>query len=135
MNSVRKLILVDVSVLLSAAMVTILLGIVPFFAYRLYLENPAQVAGGMFDPKNYPLFDYHTALGNVTHALALSALATIPLWAVPLSAVLAFTLLRSAMHVRGRLRLAVVAAILIGVGLSLFYFTPFARLLLTWHVD
>ncbi len=135
MNNLRRIFQLYAIVLMSGAVVTIMLGVTPYFAYGVYLENPTQVAGGMFDPKSFPLFDYHTVIGNLTHALALSTLATIPFWATPLSVVLALTLLRFGGQVTGKLRMAVFAAIVIGVGLSLFYFTPFARLLLTWHVD
>jgi hypothetical protein len=135
LDSLKKLVQLYVAVLIGGTVLAVVLGIAPFFAYGLHLEDPLLVAGGAFDPKNYPLFDYHTLLGNLTHIFALGALATIPLWTIPLNSMLVFTLLRFGAQVSGKLRVAVVAAIIIGIGLSLVYFTPLFRLVLTWHVD
>jgi hypothetical protein len=135
MYRVQKMLWVYTLALVSGAIVTVILGIVPFFAYGLHLEGPMQVAGGTFDPKNYPLFDYHSVLGSVTHAVALSAFATIPVWAIPCSAVLIFSLIRFRLQLSSRVQVVVWATVILGVGLSLFYFTPFGHLLLTWHAD
>ena len=107
----------------------------PFFAYGLHLQPAAQVAGGAFDPKGFPLYDPGTLPGAAVHLLVIPVIVVIPFWTVGFGTLLAFTLGRYWFVFAARQRRLGMLAIILSAGLFVLFFSPFIRILLAWFMD
>lgn len=125
-----------ITALLSVTAVAYMLVIIlPFFAYGLHLEDPARVAGGVFDPKGYPLFSSESNIGSWLHFIALLLLLVTPVAIVALGIRLAVSVKR---HWRGwqtASRTGALTVLLVSAALFSFMWTPFGRVILAWHLD
>lgn len=130
----RAALILTVALLLTMGLYALLV-VAPFFAYGLHLQDAAQVAGGMFDPKGFPLFQGSGASGNWLNALALVSLIALPVGAVGAGGLLIVSLRRAWPRLGRQAR--IVASMVLGLAaiLMLVYFSPLGRLIGTWLVD
>ncbi len=113
----------------------LLLVVAPFFAYGLHLQDAAQVAGGAFDPKGYPLFQGSGASGNWLNVLAILSFIALPVVTIGAGGLLIVSLHRAWPRLGRQARIVISMVLALAAILMLVYFSPLGRLIGAWLVD
>ena len=121
--------------LMAVLVLYVALVILPFFAYGLHLQPAHLVAGGSFDPKDFPLFNYRSTSGSLMRMVAVIVVATSPIWLLGFGGVLTVTLARGWKRLTVNQRRLTIIVLLAGAGMTLFTLSPLGRLMLIWFFD
>lgn len=106
---------------------------VPFYAYGLHLKPASMVAGGNFDPKDFPV--YNSTIGCYVRLLSMIVALLTPLWIAGFGSLLSITLVRYWVVIAERQRVYSLVALSLAFGLLVFLFSPAGRVIMSWFMD
>ena len=107
--------------------------ILPFFAFGLNHEPAPFVAGGLYDPKNFPFFQ--TTLGGLARLAGMVTLAFAPFWVGIFGIFFLVAALPAWRRWDREHRAVALVSIAASVVLLLFIFSDLGRVIVRWYAD
>lgn len=108
--------------------------VLPFFAYGIHLLPSNLVAGGVFDPKGYPIYT-DAVFGAPLRLITLIALPITPALVIAFGGFLLMSLPRGLKRLTRAERVAGVLVISASLAFVVMAFSPLGMLIMRWHMD